>query len=219
MQERGAVGHLSITNTAPLRRAADEPSSYSLTRHPVCRSRYHFNLEVAMCTRIVLILLILLVLLPMPSVVAEAAPPPGPVPVGEGGMDFAAISQLLALLGMIAFLVEAVVEVLFLSWLKWAVDNFLPDWDDEKRAEVRALILRIASYALGIVLSITIGFDLVAAVVTLFGATVEMPEVAATIGRVLTGILVARGAQWFHDLGTELIGLDVVKRRPANGEP
>jgi hypothetical protein len=108
------------------------------------------------------------------------------------------IVMLLALLAALAFLVEAVVEVLLAFWLKRVVT------DDD----VRANILKLAGSCLGVLLALMYGIDLLGAVAEAFGITVAFPIVATWAGRVLTGLLMGRGAQWFHDVGTTWLGLD-----------
>jgi len=120
-------------------------------------------------------------------------------------IDVGQIVGLLALLGALAFLIEAVVEVAVASWLSWVIPDKVRD---DKGADLRAVVLRLMASGGGVVLAIVYGLDLVGAVAATFGASVSYPAEAAIVGQVLTGLLMGRGAQWFHDVGTTWLGLD-----------
>ena len=150
---------------------------------------------------------------PLPTVVSPLPEPvsdPVSDSISQGGilMDVAKVGELLALLAALAFLIEAVVEVAFASWLPWVIALLVPSWIEQRQEDLRALLLRVVGFAFGIALAITIGLDLIAAVVSAFNCTPNYPAGAAMIGRILTGLLLARGAQWFHDVGTTWLGLD-----------
>jgi len=128
--------------------------------------------------------------------------------LGAAVLEFDSIAPLLGLLASLAFLVEATVEVAFTGWLKWLA-SLVTAWTEEQRAEFRAIIQRFAAFGLGIALCLSMGLDLIAAVAALGG--VDAP-VVGPLGAILTGILIGRGAQWFHDMGTGVFGLDMISK-------
>lgn len=113
------------------------------------------------------------------------------------------IGALLALLAALAFLIEAVVEILVSSWLKRVVVG-------EGNADLRALILRLCSSVVGVLVTMVYGLDLLSAVAQIFGVSPIAPAVAVIVGQVLTGVLLGRGSQWFHDIGVTWLGLDQI---------
>ncbi len=125
----------------------------------------------------------------------------------------AEIGKLVMLLGALAFLVEAVVEVVVLPSLKWII----PD----DKADMRAAIIKWAISAIGAIITVAYELDLLAEVIKTVApellpdgmiATVNGPIFGRTlgqlIGQILTGLLLGRGAQWFHDIGGTWLGLD-----------
>jgi hypothetical protein len=115
-----------------------------------------------------------------------------------GTENLAEILSVLALLGALAFLVESVIEVVVASWLGRVV----------KEEDLRAMILKLLSSVVGVGLSVLIGIDLFAAVLGIFSVVPNYTSAAAIVGQVLTGLLMGRGAQWFHDIGSAWLGLD-----------
>ena len=110
------------------------------------------------------------------------------------------VGGLVALLAALAFLVEATVEVAVSSWLKSALPG-------EAKADARAVILQLVAMGIGVVIALMYNLDLPSAVATQFGVTAVF-SAAPVVGSVLTGLLMGRGAQWFHDVGTSWLGLD-----------
>ena len=108
------------------------------------------------------------------------------------------IAGILALLGALAFIVEAVVELVVASWLPWVL----------KDTEKRMVILKLISSAFGVAITILFGIDLFGAVVVVFDIEPVYGPAAVIFGQVLTGLLMGRGAQWFHDIGMTWLGLD-----------
>jgi hypothetical protein len=96
-----------------------------------------------------------------------------------------------ALLFVLSFLVEAVVQVVLGSWLWKGV---------EEKANFRAVVLQLAAAAFGVVLALAFGIDLIGKVVSFFDVTPVYPQFAFIVGCVLTGLLFGRGSNWFHDL-------------------
>ena len=131
--------------------------------------------------------------------------------LGAAVLELDSIAPLLGLLAALAFLIEATVEVAFTGWLAW-VATLITAWTEEQQAEFRAITQRFAAFGLGIALCLSMGLDLIAAVAVIFGGVEAYPPGAGIVGGVLTGILLGRGAQWFHDLGTGLFGLDIVSK-------
>jgi predicted membrane protein len=114
------------------------------------------------------------------------------------------VVSLMALLAAMAFLIESAVELLVASWL----------WRNRpERVEDRAVVLRLSSSALGVLFAVLLGLDLVEGVVRTFHMTPVYALPASIAGRCLTGILLGRGAQWFHDMGMTWINLDGVQER------
>ena len=114
------------------------------------------------------------------------------------GFDVGAVVVVMTLLAALAFLIESVIEAVVASWLSKLMQ------DDE----LRAMVLKLLGSVLGVVLALIFGIDLLGAVSEAFGVVAEYPEVAAVVGQVLTGLLMGRGAQWFHDVGVTWLGLD-----------
>jgi len=115
-----------------------------------------------------------------------------------GTENLAAILSVLALLGALAFLVESVIEVAIASWLGTVMAN----------DEHRSLTLKLLSSAVGVGLSVLVGIDLFAEVLDIFSVVPNYANASAIVGEVLTGLLMGRGAQWFHDIGSAWLGLD-----------
>jgi len=117
-------------------------------------------------------------------------------------VDLGPVLLLFALLAFVAFVIEAVVELIISSWLK----NVLPD---EKWREV---IQKLCASAIGVIFTISYGLDLFAVAVSVYADILDLqpsyPTLAAWAGTVVTGLAIGRGAQWFHDAGTNRIGLD-----------
>jgi len=107
------------------------------------------------------------------------------------------VVKLLALLGAMAFLIEAVIEVIVASWLKRVVQD----------SDTRAVVMQLCASGLGVVITLMYGINLLGAVAAAFGVTAAL-SIAPIIGAVLTGLLIGRGAQWFHDIGVTWLGLD-----------
>jgi len=124
--------------------------------------------------------------------------------LGAATLEFDSIAPLLGLLASLAFLIEAVVEVCFTGWLSWLA-SLITAWTKEQQAEFTAIIQRFAAFGLGVAICLSMGLDLISAV-AIFGGVIA-PSVGI-IGPILTGVLLGRGAQWFHDLGTGTFGLD-----------
>ena len=115
-----------------------------------------------------------------------------------GTENLPAILSVLALLGALAFLVESVIEVAIASWLGTVMAN----------DEHRSLTLKLLSSAVGVGLSVLVGIDLFAEVLDIFSVVPNYANASAIVGEVLTGLLMGRGAQWFHDIGSAWLGLD-----------
>jgi len=131
--------------------------------------------------------------------------------LGAAVLELDSIAPLLGLLAALAYLIEATVEVSFTGWLKWLA-SLITAWTEEQQAEFRAIVQRFAAFGLGIALCLSMELDLIAAAAGILGGVEIYPPGAGIVGRVLTGILLGRGAQWFHDLGTGLFGLDIVSK-------
>jgi len=110
------------------------------------------------------------------------------------------IGKLLMLLSALAFLVEAVVEVVVSPLLK----RVIPD----DKIDMRVAIIRLVISVTGAVITLAYKLDLLAKVMEIFGAEPPSAVAAQVIGRILTGLLIGRGAQWFHDIGGTWLGLD-----------
>lgn len=108
------------------------------------------------------------------------------------------IAILIPLLATFAFMVEAVVEHIFASWL-WK--------GDESKADLRQLVLQLTASLVGVLICVVYGIDLLQATTNFFEQPAALESVAPWVGRILTGILIGRGGQWFHDFGG-LFGLD-----------
>lgn len=105
---------------------------------------------------------------------------------------------MVALLASLAFLIESVVEAVVASWLGRVI----------KDDGLRAMVLKLLGSALGVVLALLFGIDLLGAVGAAFGVVATYPAAAVIVGQVFTGLLMGRGAQWFHDVGVTWLGLD-----------
>lgn len=102
--------------------------------------------------------------------------------------------SILVLLAVLAYVAEALTELLVASWL-WK--------DQDSKAAQRATLLRFSSSGFGVVMALLYRLDLIGLIMAQFGQ--ESPFAAAwAVGAILTGLLMGRGGQWFHDLGTRL---------------
>lgn len=112
-------------------------------------------------------------------------------------------TQTLQALLILALVIEGVVEVLLASWIET-----IKDFHGEENAKKRELVLKLSTAVLGVAGCLVFGLDIVGGVLALFGVMPALPGIAAASGRVLSGILIARGAQWLHDFGARWLGLD-----------
>ena len=112
-------------------------------------------------------------------------------------------TQVLESLVVLGLVVEGVVEVGLASWIA-KVKGFAGD----ENAWKRELALKWAAALVGVAGCIVYGLDLVGVTLALFGVAPAVPGVAGILGRVLSGVLIGRGAQWFHDFGARWLGLD-----------
>lgn len=117
-------------------------------------------------------------------------------------VDLGSVFLLFALLAGMAFVIEAVVELIAAAWIK--------DWipDETKRRNV----LRVIASLIGIVFTVSYGLDIFAVLVAIYADILNLeavyPEIAQWAGTIVTGISIGRGAQWFHDIGKSRFGLD-----------
>jgi hypothetical protein len=107
--------------------------------------------------------------------------------------------SMLSVLAILAFLVEAIVEIMLASWL-WK--------GKEEKAEARVTVLQLSASAVGVVLAIVFNLNVVGMVLAAFEMEPAYPAFAAIVGCVLTGLLFGRGANWFHDFGKRWLELD-----------
>lgn len=131
-----------------------------------------------------------------PALAGPINPVPNQAPVIQ---DIGGIGELLGLLAGISFLVEAVVELTVASWL-WK--------GNQEMIDTREMVLKLVTSAIGVGLAWGYNIDLIGAVADIFGVAPTNPMAMQLMGNILTGILVGRGAQWFHDMGSAWLGLD-----------
>lgn len=110
----------------------------------------------------------------------------------------AAIPVVLSLM-VLAGIVEAVLEYLFVPFLKKIV----------KIKWARSAITRWLGGAVGAVICVVFRINLLTVVLETLKVTPAYPIVAMWLGTILTGLLSARGANWLHDFGSEFLGLDL----------
>lgn len=108
------------------------------------------------------------------------------------------VARLVALLAALAFLVEAVVEVIVGLWLRYVIAD----------ADLRVVIQKLVASLIGVIIALVWAVNLFEVVAEVFGVVSPLPAQAAVVGQILTGLLIGRGAQWFHDSGTFWLGLD-----------
>ena len=104
--------------------------------------------------------------------------------------------RMLSALAATAFLVESLSEQILGAWL------------DKLDRDLKVNIIKTGSSVIGAVVCVMFGLDVLSMVEGVFGIDPMLPEVTKWIGPVLTGVLMGRGAQWFHDLGTKFLGVD-----------
>lgn len=143
----------------------------------------------------ILVLVFVFVFLSLPVL---AAPEPQTAPE----IDLSQVVVLFLLLGGIAYVIEAVVELTVSSWLKSIIAD----------EEVRATVLKLVASALGVVFTVSYGLDVFALLVNAYAQVLDLtpvyPHVAAWAGTVITGLTLGRGAQWFHDIGQQRFAVD-----------
>lgn len=107
-----------------------------------------------------------------------------------------ALSALGALLFFVVFIwgnVEGAIEYFIKPILDWGVS------EEEDR---RGFTLRWISFFIGVVVAVLLGLDLVSLLATAVGAN----PISPLVGVVMTGIFMARGANWLHDRFTNPLG-------------
>lgn len=112
-------------------------------------------------------------------------------------------TQVLQAVLVLGLVIEGVVEVLVASWIEK-----IKGFGGEENAWKRELALKGASAIFGVVGCLVFGLDLVGVMLALFGIVPAAPGIAGILGQVLSGVMIARGAQWLHDFGTKWLGLD-----------
>lgn len=167
--------------------------------------------------------------LPTPTQLVSPLPTPGVSPLpstGEGQDQFGQqesiiykeefamdtvnldlVVKMILVLGAMAFLIEALVQLIIGSWLKYVIPGDPLDPDDDA-PEKREVVYKLSASLIGALLAVMYGVDLLGVLIAAFDLTATLPTVAPWVGMVLSGLLVGRGSQWFHDLGTTWIGLD-----------
>lgn len=111
------------------------------------------------------------------------------------------VTGLLTSLGALSLLIEAIVEAILGEWLVAA--DASPDAGGivVPTTRMRTAILRTVASAVGVIIALAFGVNVVNVVMQMVGVTsVAMQAPAALIvGQILTGVLLGRGAQWWHD--------------------
>ena len=141
----------------------------------------------------VLVLTVLIVTVLVSPVLAAMLSPAGArAPTAQApAVD---VATLVSALVLCAWVIESLVEFLVASWVP--------------EGENREFILQAAGASIGVVLAVAFGLNILSAVLSGFGLEPAMPEVAYWVGVVMTGLLLGRGAQWWHDSLTKWIDLD-----------
>lgn len=101
------------------------------------------------------------------------------------------LGALIGSLAAISVIVFAVAELVFAPWLLKDI------WGDHK--DGRAWTLQMVVAVIGATLCVGYRLDLVYVAVSHAGLSVMCTPFTAVIGQVLTGVLIGRGANWFHD--------------------
>ena len=162
----------------------------------------------ALSKMVLLVLIPLLFLSPGSSVLAQAETPPEAEPVG--------VALLLGALAALSMLLYAVVELMIGSWLPW----IWPGESEEVRKR-RSVVMQLLTAVVGVAFTVGYRLDLFALVLRLFNGTVTVtyePWIS-TIGMIVTGLLIGRGSNWFHDIASTFGGIRSVIKEPLPDLP
>lgn len=117
-------------------------------------------------------------------------------------IDLTSVLMFTGLLAGIAFVIEAVVELIAAWWLKDVLPNEI----------YRANVLKLIASGIGVIFTVSYGLDIFAVLVSIYSKILNIqptyPSIASWAGTVVTGLAIGRGAQWFHDIGKSKLGLD-----------
>lgn len=109
------------------------------------------------------------------------------------------IYMLLAII-VLSAIIEAILEFIVVP----AVKAFAP----KLPKPIRALVYKFVGMVLGLLLSYAFGLDLLGVILERLEIVPPAPALAYALSITFIGVLMARGANWWHDFGQKILDLD-----------